>query len=139
MSYEESSWADDLDGFPEPAMDEGDLTEDEKIEKHLQETDQMIEWLSRHEEELVARGINVREHLAGLEAARMELLRCHKECLAADERLLHALADEADTQRALFGPCKEIVNRLFEQSPSDPQVLELVEFMKEWERQLPRQ
>jgi hypothetical protein len=62
-----------------------------------------------------------------------------KDCDAAQEKMLHALADKADAERNLFQVMKQIVEVGHAEHPFDETMQEAKEFVDEWSKQMPKE
>ena len=98
-----------------------------------------ISKVRQHREELIAHGIKADDFLKGAEEVTRPLAEAQGKVEKLEDELLHARANAADAEYALFRVCKETVSAMEEVKPFDSEVQELREEVDEWSKHFPKE
>ena len=116
-----------------------DPEKDAQADQLLKEYRRLIAFLETNATELQVGGVNVQPMLTQAKADLARLEHICSEADSAQENYLQAAADLADKELEVFKEASKMVDRLLEESPSDPRVQKLLRQREELKKRFPKE
>ena len=107
-------------------------------EDRIQDARDRLAILRRWSRQFAALGVDVEAVAGRLEVLLQDLIRTVADVEAAVEQQLHASADLADANTALFKALANAVDEAGAERPFDPEVQEFREMLEVWRQHLPK-